>query len=79
MDANPTYHGIELDAETALALLEWQAEMGVDEPPETLNAVGNLAKVLGAQGKLDEAEALHRRALAGFEKLAHGKGWRCHM
>lgn len=32
MDANPTYHGIELDAETALALLEWQAEMGVDEP-----------------------------------------------
>jgi DNA polymerase len=28
----PTWHGIELDAETALALLEWQAEMGVDEP-----------------------------------------------
>lgn len=27
-----TWHGIELDAETALALLEWQAEMGVDEP-----------------------------------------------
>ena len=26
-----TYQGIELDAETALALLEWQAEMGVDE------------------------------------------------
>ena len=25
------YHGIDLDAETALALLEWQAEMGVDE------------------------------------------------
>lgn len=32
MDANPTYQGIALDAETALALLEWQAEMGVDEP-----------------------------------------------
>ena len=29
---HPTWHGIELDAETALALLEWQAEMGVDEP-----------------------------------------------
>ena len=28
---HPTWHGIELDAETALALLEWQAEMGVDE------------------------------------------------
>jgi len=26
------WHGIALDAETALALLEWQAEMGVDEP-----------------------------------------------
>lgn len=32
MDGNPTYQGITLDAETALALLEWQAEMGVDEP-----------------------------------------------
>ncbi len=29
---HPTWQGIELDAETALALLEWQAEMGVDEP-----------------------------------------------
>ncbi len=28
----PAYQGVELDAETALALLEWQAEMGVDEP-----------------------------------------------
>lgn len=28
----PTYLGQALDAETALALLEWQAEMGVDEP-----------------------------------------------
>ncbi|WP_295042510.1 uracil-DNA glycosylase [uncultured Paracoccus sp.] len=27
-----TWQGIEIDAETALALLEWQAEMGVDEP-----------------------------------------------
>ncbi|MCF3973840.1 uracil-DNA glycosylase [Paracoccus salsus] len=32
MDTNPTYQGIELDAETALALLEWQVEMGADEP-----------------------------------------------
>lgn len=32
MTADPTYRGIALDAATALALLEWQAEMGVDEP-----------------------------------------------
>lgn len=32
MEPNPTYQGFELDAETALALLEWQVEMGVDEP-----------------------------------------------
>ncbi|WP_282602389.1 uracil-DNA glycosylase [Paracoccus sp. PARArs4] len=31
MDAT-TYQGIELDAETALALLEWQMEMGADMP-----------------------------------------------
>lgn len=32
MDAELTYRGEALDAETALALLEWQAEMGADEP-----------------------------------------------
>lgn len=32
MDGNPTYQGNELDADTALALLEWQVEMGADEP-----------------------------------------------
>lgn len=32
MDADPPYHGTVLDAETALALLEWQIEMGADEP-----------------------------------------------
>ena len=31
MDAKPLYMGAELDARTALALLEWQAEMGADE------------------------------------------------
>lgn len=31
MDINPTYHGTELDGETALALLEWQIELGADE------------------------------------------------
>lgn len=32
MDAQPTYQGIAFDAETALALLAWQAELGADEP-----------------------------------------------
>ncbi|PAU97051.1 uracil-DNA glycosylase, partial [Paracoccus salipaludis] len=32
MTADPTWKGMPLDAETALALLEWQREMGVDEP-----------------------------------------------
>lgn len=32
MDGNLTYQGIGLDGATALALLEWQAEMGADEP-----------------------------------------------
>ncbi|AUH64843.1 uracil-DNA glycosylase [Paracoccus zhejiangensis] len=32
MDGNPTYLGLDLTPEAALALLEWQAEMGADEP-----------------------------------------------
>ena len=32
MTVDPTWKGMPLDAETALALLEWQREMGVDEP-----------------------------------------------
>lgn len=32
MDANLTYMGLELTPEAALALLQWQAEMGADEP-----------------------------------------------
>ncbi|SMO76936.1 uracil-DNA glycosylase [Paracoccus laeviglucosivorans] len=32
MTADPTYRGFALDAETALALLQWQAELGADEP-----------------------------------------------
>ncbi|WP_299909848.1 uracil-DNA glycosylase [uncultured Paracoccus sp.] len=32
MDGTPTYLGLELTPEAALALLEWQAEMGADEP-----------------------------------------------
>lgn len=32
MGANPTYQGQELTAEAALALLQWQIEMGADEP-----------------------------------------------
>ena len=32
MTADPTWNGVALDAATALALLDWQREMGVDEP-----------------------------------------------
>lgn len=32
MTADPTYRGFALDAATALALLQWQAELGADEP-----------------------------------------------
>lgn len=32
MTVDPTWNGVALDAATALALLEWQREMGVDEP-----------------------------------------------
>ncbi|MFT4014843.1 MAG: uracil-DNA glycosylase [Paracoccus sp. (in: a-proteobacteria)] len=32
MTADPTYRGFALDARTALALLQWQAELGADEP-----------------------------------------------
>ncbi|WP_051416253.1 uracil-DNA glycosylase family protein [Paracoccus sp. J55] len=32
MTADPTFRGFALDAETALALLQWQAELGADEP-----------------------------------------------
>lgn len=32
MHEKPTYQGVELDGDTALALLEWQAELGADEP-----------------------------------------------
>lgn len=32
MTADPIYRGVALDAETALALLQWQAELGADEP-----------------------------------------------
>ena len=36
--------------------------------PSTLGTVGNLAILLDEQGKLDEAEPLYRRALAGKEE-----------
>lgn len=32
MMADPTYMGFALDAQTALALLQWQSELGADEP-----------------------------------------------
>ncbi|CAN9474118.1 unnamed protein product [Alternaria alternata] len=38
------------------------------EHPDTLTSVSQLGSVLESQGKYDEAEAMHRRALEGYEK-----------
>ena len=32
MESDLTWRGVEIDGWTALALLEWQRELGVDEP-----------------------------------------------
>lgn len=53
MDANPTYRGIALDAETALALLEWQLELGADEPVTD----SALDRLVPAQAPVDTAAA----------------------
>jgi hypothetical protein len=39
------------------------------EHPSTLMSVGNLASVLGSQGKYEAAEEMNRRALEGKEKV----------
>ena len=39
------------------------------EHPNTLTSVNNLALVLQYQGKYDEAEAMNRQALDGYEKV----------
>lgn len=85
MTADPTWKGIALDAETALALLEWQREMGVDEPmldapsdryaaiaaPRTPAPVASAAV---QQPLLDDDPSAHATALAArattLEELA---------
>ena len=39
------------------------------EHPHTLTSVSNLGNVLSSQGKYEEAEAMHRRALEAKEKV----------
>jgi Tfp pilus assembly protein PilF len=39
------------------------------EHRNTLTSVNNLGLVLESQGKYDEAEAMHRRALGGLERV----------
>ena len=56
MDANPTYRGITLDAETALALLEWQLELGADEPV-TDTGLARLTPVAAPEAPSDTAAA----------------------
>jgi hypothetical protein len=38
------------------------------EHPDTLNSVSHLRSVLQGQGRYEEAEAMHRRALQGREE-----------
>lgn len=82
MTADPTYQGFALDAETALALLQWQAELGADEPcmdaaidrydlPDRSEAPSPTPAA--APPKRDEAEdhtALARSMAAGAATLA---------
>jgi hypothetical protein len=42
--------------------------LGIDHP-NTLLSVNNLSFVFGCQGKYEEAEVMHRRALAGRETV----------
>ena len=39
------------------------------EHPDTLGSIYNLSNVLNSQGKYEEAEAMHQRALQGREKV----------
>ena len=75
MTADPTYRGFALDAETALALLQWQAEMGADEPcldaaidrydlPDRAEIAAAAPKPAPAARPRDEAEDLTARAEA---------------
>ena len=50
------------------ALEAREAVLGA-EHQDTLTSVNNLGSVLKGQGKYDEAEAMHRRALEGMEKV----------
>jgi Tfp pilus assembly protein PilF len=43
------------------------------EHPDTLSSVNNLGRVLSSQGKYEEAEAMHRRALEAREKVLGGE------
>lgn len=81
MTADPTYRGFALDAETALALLQWQTEMGADEPgldapldrydlpdrADSAPAQASTAPAPAAKSR-DEAEDL----VAGAESMATG-------
>ncbi|KAH0563114.1 hypothetical protein GP486_002320 [Trichoglossum hirsutum] len=40
-----------------------------EEHPDTLSSINNLGSVLESQGKYEEAEAMYRRALEGYEKV----------
>ena len=58
----------EASARSGRALAGYETVLG-PEHPDTLTSVSNLGWALERQGKYEEAEAMHRRALKGSEKI----------
>ncbi|KAJ5630438.1 uncharacterized protein N7484_010538 [Penicillium longicatenatum] len=56
------------DTLTSVSNLGYEKVLRRDHP-DTLTSVGNLGLVLDRQGKYEEAEAMHRRALAGYGEV----------
>ena len=72
MTADPIYRGVALDAETALALLQWQAELGADEPQQSLFA--EITPNINLDSPQQVMEALQRRGI----KLESTREWHLH-
>ena len=60
-------HGSE-GANVTPTIARYQEKMFGRKHPNTLTSVSNLGSVLSSQGRYEEAEAMHRRALEGKEK-----------
>jgi hypothetical protein len=54
--------------DTLTSMNNWEKVLG-PEHPDTLTSVSNLGSLLQSQGKYEEAEAMHRRALEEYENI----------